>query len=259
MRSREAKERREITHYVVVLVAVSVGSALQVIGRDGQWAWVTGWVLTAAALFAGGLIYVLRINNWGIHRGRQLSPGTGDASRGGISGDWLDRRMPLAGDITRIYEGECNLAHPANSTSRLKDMGIREEAKIRGTLHRWLQRLLRNQRGSLLMETTIVLAVFGMLGTAVLGAVQTSYTSKRQFDAQSTAENLIRNQLESVFEQTYKVPGETYLATTPPDGYSVEAEALVYDETSDDIEVVRITVYHDGQLVKQFETVRSNR
>lgn len=57
-RSRGAKERREIVHYIVVLVAVSVGAALQVMGQDKQWASVTGWVLTAAALFGGGLIYV---------------------------------------------------------------------------------------------------------------------------------------------------------------------------------------------------------
>ena len=129
----------------------------------------------------------------------------------------------------------------------------------RSTLRRWLKPLLRNQRGALLIEVVLTLSVFGILGTTVLGAVQTSYISKRQFDVQSTAENVIRNQLESSFEQPYKVPGQTYLPTTTPNGFSVTAEALTHDATSTDIAIVRITVYHEGQPVKVFETLRTNR
>ena len=124
------------------------------------------------------------------------------------------------------------------------------------------QRLLRNQRGGLLVETVLVLAVIGVLGTTVLGAVQTSYIGKRQFDAQSTAENLIRNQMESVFAQTYKAPDDpdpTYLAISSPAGYSVTAEALTYDVTSTDVATVRITVFKDGQQVKVLETLRAKR
>ncbi|MFQ5875175.1 MAG: type II secretion system protein [Dehalococcoidia bacterium] len=129
----------------------------------------------------------------------------------------------------------------------------------RGAVLSWLRRLLRTQRGSLLMETTIVLAAFGLLGAAVLTGVQTSFLSKRLFDNQSMAENLIRNQMEYVFEQPYKPPGDTYLPITTPDGYSVTVDTLVYDETSTDVEIIRVTVYHNAQLVKAFETLRSNR
>ncbi len=141
-------------------------------------------------------------------------------------------------------------------------MRVRGEAKLRTALHRWLQRLLRNQRGALLLEAVVALAVFGVLGTTVLGAVQTSFIGKRLFDQQSTAENLIRNQMESVFDQVYKAPDDaepTYLAITPPTGYSVTAESLTYDVANTDISTVRITVYQDGQPVKTFETQRANR
>ena len=127
-----------------------------------------------------------------------------------------------------------------------------------GGLRRRMRWLVRNQGGGLLVDTTVVLAVFGLLGTAVLGGVQTSYTAKRQFDIQSSAENLVRNQIESVFEQTYNPPGQTYLPTAAPTGYSVTAEAQVYDVTSNNIEVVQITVFHHGQQVKVFETIRAN-
>ena len=114
----------------------------------------------------------------------------------------------------------------------------------------------------MLAELLIVVTVFGMVGTAVLGAVQTSHIARGQFASQSTAENLIRNQLESVFEQSYKAPDDpdpTYLLVTPPAGYSVTAESLTYDVASTDISTVRVSVYQNGQLVKVFETQRANR
>ena len=122
-----------------------------------------------------------------------------------------------------------------------------------------LQRMLRNQQGGLLFEVVVTLTVFGVLGTAVLGAVQTSYIGKRQFEADAEAENIIRRQLDYVWEQAYKVPGQTYLPITPPPGYSVTVESLTWDSGSTDVSTVRVTVDHDGQQVKVFETLRSNR
>ena len=141
-------------------------------------------------------------------------------------------------------------------------MGIRGESKIKVALRRGVQRLLRKQRGALMIEIVVTLTVFGVLGTAVLGAVQTSFIGKRLFDQHGMAENIIRNQMESVLEQTYKAPDDpdpTYLAITPPDGYSVTVESLTYDVANTDISTVRITVYQDGQPVKTFETQRANR
>ena len=135
------------------------------------------------------------------------------------------------------------------------------KTRERGALRRWQQSALGglwSQGGSLLVETVLVLAVFGVLGTAVLSGVQTSYTTKRQFDSQSTAENIVRNQMEYVFEQPYAPPPGTYLTITPPDGYSVTAEAVDYNGDPN-VETVRVTVYHQGQPVKLFETLRANR
>ena len=129
-----------------------------------------------------------------------------------------------------------------------------------GAVRQWLRHLLRNQRGTLLLETVVALTVFGILGTAVLSSVQTSYISKRQFDIQSESENIVRNQMEYVFEQPYKPWVDTYLTITPPTAYSVLADALQYGTSTDpNVETVRITVNHYGQAVKVFETIRTNR
>ena len=141
----------------------------------------------------------------------------------------------------------------------------------RVSVHRWLIRSYPPQRGSLLLETIILMSVFGLLGVAVLGAVQTSYFAKGKFDVQSTAENIARNQIDYVFEQDYVLPAEPepgapYLPLPRPDsgyvlpdGFSVEAKALPHDDPSNpNISLVQVRVLKDGQEVKLFETLRAN-
>ena len=118
------------------------------------------------------------------------------------------------------------------------------------------------QRGGLLVETVVVLSVFGVLGTTVLSGLQTGSISKRNFEQDSTEENITRNQMDSVFEQPYKAPDDpdpTYTSITPPAGYTVTAESITHYATSTDISTVRITVMRGGQTVRVHETLRTNR
>ncbi len=122
------------------------------------------------------------------------------------------------------------------------------------------------QRGSLLLETIILMSVFGLLGVAVLGAVQTSYFAKGKFAVQSTAENIARNLIDYVFEQDYLAPtepGAAYpsLPYVLPDGFSVEADALKYDTENSNCNIskVRITVSLNDEEVRVFETLRARR
>ncbi len=123
----------------------------------------------------------------------------------------------------------------------------------------------RGQTGSLLIETVVALTVFGVLGSVVLSGVQTSHISKGKFDVQSVAENLVRNQMEYALEQTYKAwptTGNIYYdpVTSTPSGYTITAEALKYSTSTDtNIETIRVTVTHQGQTIKVFETIRTNR
>lgn len=119
----------------------------------------------------------------------------------------------------------------------------------------------RGQTGALLIETVVALTVFGVLGSVVLSGVQTSHISKRNFESQSVSENLVRNQMEYVIAQAYKPWTDVYdpVTSTPP-GYSIVADALPYSTSTDpNIETVRVTVTHEGQTVKIFETIRTNR
>ncbi|MEX2430460.1 MAG: hypothetical protein WD645_00900 [Dehalococcoidia bacterium] len=120
---------------------------------------------------------------------------------------------------------------------------------------RWLS---GNERGSLLLEALVALVVLGIAGSAVLSSVQTSVTSKASFGDGSVVENVIRNQVEYVFQQEYLAPVDSYLTITPPAGYGVTAEALDYNGTPN-IATVRVTVYRNGAIVRSFDVLRSDR
>ena len=135
----------------------------------------------------------------------------------------------------------------------------------RVSFYRWLIRSYRAQRGSLLLETIILMSVFGLLGVAVLGAVQTSYFAKGKFDIQSTAENIARNQIDYVFEQPYLEPSvsgvdyDSIPEDLHPVGFRVEAMALPHGDASNpNISRVQVSVFKDGQEVKVLETLRAN-
>ena len=128
-------------------------------------------------------------------------------------------------------------------------------------LKRIIKTRLAAQNGGLLVETLVVLSVFGILGTTVLSGMQTGSMAKRNFEQDTTEENITRNQLDSVFEEPYKAPDDpdpTYTSITPPTGYTVTAESITHYSTSSDISIVRITVMRAGQTVRVHESLRTN-
>ena len=163
----------------------------------------------------------------------------------------------------RLLDG-ANLGHGLYHDYQVRNVilskqriGARRPENRRARL--WPLRLAAECRGTLLMETTVLLSVFGLLGATAMLAVQTSQIAERQFETHSLAENLIRNQMEYMFEQAYVPPPGVYLTVTPPPSYVLTAQAVVYAATSTSIERVRVTVFKEGRQVKLLETLRSNR
>jgi len=134
-----------------------------------------------------------------------------------------------------------------------------DRSVYRGWRLRPWPRVLAGQAGSLMMEVTVAMAVLGMVGTALVAGIQTGHIAKRHFETQSVSENIIRNQMEHIFELAYVAPPSTYPTVTPPAGYTVTAEALVYDPSSANIEKIRVTVVKNGGTVKAVDTLRANR
>lgn len=123
----------------------------------------------------------------------------------------------------------------------------------------WLIRLAGEETGALLMETTVSIAVFGIIATAVLSGVQTTAIATDKFDRQAVADNIVRNQLESIFAEPYQAPGLAYTAYSPPANYTVATQNLVWDTATTDVAKIVVTVSFQGVPVQTIETIRANR
>lgn len=115
----------------------------------------------------------------------------------------------------------------------------------------------RGSRGALLMETSIALMIFTVVAVAVLVGLSTAQRSGAKTSGQAEAENLARNQMESVFASPYLDPPATYAAVAAPAGYAVTAQAQQYVLGDTNIQTVAVTVSQGSQQLLVLEALRT--
>lgn len=114
--------------------------------------------------------------------------------------------------------------------------------------------------GSLLLESMIAITVFAVVGGAVLSGTSTALSTGTIIEGQSVAEEIARNQMESVFNQSYQEPaGSPYATIVPPARYAVSVAADEYLSGDVDIEMVVVTVSRDSQSIMVLETLRTRQ
>ena len=129
---------------------------------------------------------------------------------------------------------------------------------------RWagrVRRLIRDSRGSILLETAIASIVFALVGTAVLSGLSVMHRTGAMVEGHSVAENVARNQMEYVFTLPYQEWPATY-ATMPaeiPNGYTVTALGQEYVAGDLDVQKVIVTASRSGDSILTLETVRSRQ
>jgi hypothetical protein len=79
-----------------------------------------------------------------------------------------------------------------------KGSGLRLPSLDRAVADR-LGAVAGDSKGTILLETVIATIVFALVGTAVLAGLSTMYRSGSITEKQSVAENVARNQMESIF------------------------------------------------------------
>ena len=123
---------------------------------------------------------------------------------------------------------------------------------------RWLRGFSKNRLGSPLLETIVAMAVFSAVGTALLAGLSTTHRSGSTVEIQSIAENITRNQMESMFNETYRAPPATYTAVAPlPVGFTVTADAQVYVVANTNVEKSVVIVKHEDKVIISLETLRT--
>ena len=120
----------------------------------------------------------------------------------------------------------------------------------------WLKKL-RGERGVLLIETMVSLALLGLLGSSFLWAVSMSSNSRVIADEHVTARILAESQIEYLKEQTYAY---SYEAVPVPDAYpGYTAEVDVDTMRNGDIQKLTVTIRHHGRDIETLEDYKVNR
>ncbi len=120
------------------------------------------------------------------------------------------------------------------------------------------------ERGALLIEAVVAITVLVLAGTGVLAAVSTSDKVATGIQESAVAENIGRNQMETLLAGPYEAPPYTYsgidLISTPA-GYGVTATTQYLSSgtglsTNSNFEAIVVQVTRNGSTVLTIETYR---
>ena len=116
-------------------------------------------------------------------------------------------------------------------------------------------KLVSGQKGTTLIEVLIAIALLGMIAVPFLTALSTSSRALIIADERTTAESLVRSQMEYVKSQEYDANG-TYAEIADADipvGYDVY---LNVTELVPGLQNITVTVERDGELVLTTSTYK---
>jgi len=130
----------------------------------------------------------------------------------------------------------------------------------------------RNDKGVLILETLVALAVLGLIAVAFLGALSTSTKAIIISDEQSTAESLARSQIDFAQSQTYikfSTPGhgeyqlvivpQSYalsMTTTPVNAATIQPLPAGQDSG---IQLLAVTIQRNARTVLTIQDFKVNR
>ena len=153
----------------------------------------------------------------------------------------------------------------------MKLMTVDRNRKPKRTL---VSKLLREQKGQLLIEVLIAVAILGVVSVAFLSAMVTSYGAVALADRKTTANSLARTQLELVKDADYPITDYTRISTSPappsppPSGWDVSVHADYINPTTyavigvanaQGMQMITVTVSYNAKVVSITKTNKVNR
>jgi len=113
------------------------------------------------------------------------------------------------------------------------------------------------QKGLVLMEAIVALALIGFIAAGFLGAVGTSYKSTSLAMEMTTAESLARSQMEYIKKQDFIAIGEPFVydVIEHPASYSINWTVgyVAGNITDNRIQKITVTVTHKGETALVLE------
>ncbi|MFC1948115.1 hypothetical protein ACFLXY_09380 [Chloroflexota bacterium] len=118
-----------------------------------------------------------------------------------------------------------------------------------------LKRIKNNEKGLVLIEAIVALALIGIIAAGFLGAVGTSYKSTSMTMGMTTAESLARSQMEYIKKQPYTSIG-AYDTIEHPTNYAINWTVV---ELATGKQEITIIVNHSGETAIVLEGYKVNR
>lgn len=128
---------------------------------------------------------------------------------------------------------------------------------------RWRQfwpELLTGQEGFSLVEVLVSIVVISTTSVALVGAMSTGYLGYRVAEKDMTAVQLATDQLEFTKSDVYLAPPATY-PTIPslPTGYGITSVASAVPGRDANLELITVTVTHNGSTKLVIDGYKANR
>ena len=120
-----------------------------------------------------------------------------------------------------------------------------------------------SELGTTLIETTVALAILGVIAVAFLSGLATATKATVIADEQATAESLVRSEIEYVKNYAYQYDTSEYPvdpALTIPVGWSVPSPVVeLVHATDDGIQKVTVTAERNGETILSVEVYKVDR
>lgn len=117
----------------------------------------------------------------------------------------------------------------------------------------------RSQRGFMMIEMMLAVAIVGTAMFAVVSSFSTSARASAHVQETTTAEWLATSQIELIRTSTFVVTPGTYPAVPSPAGYTVANATSAVTGGDLNIQTVTVTVTKSGEVVYTTSAVKVNR
>ena len=118
---------------------------------------------------------------------------------------------------------------------------------------------LLKQKGFVLAEVLISVAIVGTSMSVLLLGLSSSSVHARIARENVISDNISRGQRTYTFEQPYLAPPASYATVTPPEDWTVTANAEVIPDTDSTTEKIITIVSLNGQVILVVEDIRTDR
>ena len=117
--------------------------------------------------------------------------------------------------------------------------------------------MMRSEVGASLMETAIALALLGIIGVSLLGALATTSSGRSIANEQASARILAESQMEYVKKKIYAL---SYDAAPIPNEYAGYSVLIDVDPLQDgNVEKITVIVKHHNKTVTTLESYKVRR